>query len=437
MTALGDADLKERFRLGWKTAALGGALVLAGGAATASIMLRPEPLTPAPALASLDASAEKGAYLARIGNCAACHTAKGQAPYAGGVRFETPFGIVHSTNITPDRQHGIGGWDFAGFRAAMKHGVRPDGANLYPVFPYTSFAKLTDEDMASLYLFLKSVAPAAVPNRANAMDFPFGNRALLTGWKRLFHEDASFAAQPGKSEIWNRGAYLVEALAHCGACHTPRNPLGGLKEGHALEGGTYVDQVASGAYRKWAAVDLTPGAQGLASWTRDDISAYLLTGKNARTVVHGPMNEVIESTRHLAPADANAIAAYLKGIPASGTRRSWSLGALLEGRRAAGEVVYTVHCGTCHLPDGKGDRILGASLVKNPIVQAPDAASLINVILYGPHLPPPPFSSGRTRMPAFGKRLSDEDIAALATYLRDAFGNKAGAVTAEEVYAQR
>lgn len=430
--------MKGRFGLNWRKIRTAAVLAVVLIGATAGYVFRPMDQAKAPALQSLDASAQKGHYLARIGNCSACHTAPGKAAFAGGVRFETPFGTIYSTNITPDPSNGIGSWSYADFHDAMKHGVRPDGAHLYPAFPYTSFAKLSDADIASLYLFFRAVEPVATANRPNSMKFPFGNRRLLYFWKRLFHDGAGFAKQPEKSAEWNRGAYLVEGLAHCGACHTPRNMLGGPQQSQSLEGGTYTDRVASGAYRTWAAVDLTPGHTGLSGWSRQDIAAYLKTGKNPHAVVHGPMKEVVASTRHLTDADANAMATYLKGIPpSSAPDHLLSTLSPFGGSMSRGEMMYTVHCGTCHLPDGKGNRILGVPLAGSALVQAPDASSLINVILYGPDLPAPPFSSGRTRMPPFGKRLSDEDIAAIATYLRASYGNSAGSVSADQVRKQR
>jgi mono/diheme cytochrome c family protein len=362
------------------------------------------------------------------------HAAPGKPALAGGLKFETPFGVVYSTNITPNVDHGIGAWTYAQFHDSMKHGVRPDGSHLYPVFPYTSFAKLSDEDVASLYLYFRTVEPVAQANRENGLAFPFSNRSLLHFWKRLYHSSDPFRPDGTKPEAWNRGAYLVEGAAHCGACHTPRNALGGLDESRALHGGVYVDQVATGAYRSWSAPDLTPGPHGLRNWNSKDIALYLTEGKNRHAIVHGPMKEVIESTRHLTEADADAIAAYLTGVTPSAERLDLSM--FRPGIRA-GETVYTVHCGTCHLPDGKGDKVLGVSLAGNALVQAKDPSSLINVILYGPDLPPPPFSTERTKMKPFGKRLSDEDIAALATYLRSSFGNNASAVSAAQVSRQR
>ena len=426
---MADSAKKKRWTL--RIALLAAVIALGAGAA---YFFRPIPLHAAPPLDTQGASAEQGRYLAQMGNCAACHTAPGKAAYAGGVKFATPFGTLYSTNITSDPDHGIGRWSFAQFHAAMKHGVRPDGSHLYPAFPYTSFAKLADRDVASLYLFFRSTEPVAMANRENDMTFPFGNRQLLYFWKRLFHASDTFRPVAGRSQEWNRGAYLVEGITHCGACHTPRNLLGAPNEAKALQGGTYVDQVASGAYRTWSAPDLTPGPHGLVKWSAEDIRQYLTAGKSARAVVHGPMKEVFAATRHLTPQDASAIATYLKGAEPSAERLDLSL---FRSRIAEGEVVYTVHCGTCHLPDGKGDRILGVPLRNNAIVQAKDPASLINVILYGPDLPAAPFTSGRTKMKPFGKRLSDEDVAAVASYLRSSFGNNASAVSPDQVREQR
>jgi mono/diheme cytochrome c family protein len=425
---------KSRFgswarRLGWLLLFL-----LAAGAALAAYVFRPVAIAAPAPLQAHTATAAAGAYLAKVGNCAACHTTPGGAPYAGGVKFVTPFGTLFSTNITPDMEHGIGNWTYEQFHAAMKHGVRPDGTHLYPAFPYTSFAKMSDPDIASLYLYLRSVAPVAQPARENEMDFPFGNRALLHFWKALFHDDAPYTPDNTRTAQSNRGGYLVEAIAHCGACHTPRNMLGAPDESRHLRGGVYVDQVASGAYRRWSAPDLTPGVHGLKEWSAKDIQSYLLTGKSPRAVVHGPMTEVYESTAHLTKSDAAAIATYLRDVAPGPARTDWSA---FRSRVKEGEVVYTVHCGTCHLPDGKGDRILGVPLARNALVQAEDPSSLINVILYGPDLPDPPFASGRTTMKPFGKRLSDEDVAALATYLRSSFGNNAPQVSPEQVAAQR
>ena len=413
------------------------AMILAAGAA-ATVLFWPRDLPAAPELAALNASAEEGAYLAAQGNCAACHTRPGGAANAGGLKFKTDFGELFSTNITSHKTHGIGAWSFGDFYRAMKHGVRPNGEHLYPAFPYTSFVRLSDQDIGSLYLHFQSVPPVAEENRANNMAFPFGNRGLLHFWKRLYHDDtARFVGDPAKGAAYNRGAYLVQSLAHCGACHSPRDAFGGQGDPLALTGGTYIDTVSNGNYRPWAAVDITPGPHGLSHWSKADMIAYLKLGSNPRAVVHGPMNEVVMATAGMRNTDLEAVSTYLTQMPASGARPFWTGWAPLGSNYDEGEVVYTVQCGTCHLPNGKGDKVLGVSLNHNPIVQADSPASLINVILYGPHLPGPPFVVNRTRMKPFGKRMSDEDIAAVATYLRGSFGNRAGAVTADDVARQR
>lgn len=381
------------------------------------------------------ASVEEGRYLVRAGNCAACHTADKDKPFAGGVEFHTPFGVLYSTNITMDERTGIGAWTFQDFYRSMKYGVRPDGAHLYPAFPYTDFARMTDEDITSLYLYMQTIEPVDAPARPNELAFPYSLRPLLGAWKALFHEPLSFEPDPARSEEWNRGAYLVEGPGHCGACHTPRNFLGAEREALALTGGVYQDKVKFGYHRQWSATNLTPDRSGLAAWSEEDIVAYLKEGVSDRAVVHGPMVDVVmHSTSHLTDTDLQAMATYLKGIPANAQAPGPPPD---EETLAAGEIVYTVHCGSCHLPTGLGDTGLGVPLAGSAVVQAPDPSSLINVILYGPHLPPRPFKVDRSNMKVFGKRLSDKDIASVASYVRSSFGNEGGAVAPEQVKAQR
>ena len=410
-------------------------LLLLVGATACAYLFYPAAM-PAPAeIGKLDASAEQGRYLATVANCVSCHTPEGSEPFSGGVEFRTPFGLIRSTNITSDTRTGIGNWSFEDFYRSMKHGVRPDGAELYPAFPYTAFAKMRDKDIASIYLYMKTIAPVSAEHRPNELKFPFNLRFGLRAWKRLFHNSKPYEADPQESSVWNRGAYLVQGPGHCGACHSPRNPLGAERKDLALTGGVLTDAVGAGKYRKWSSVNLTPHGTGLAEWTEADIVAYLKKGENEHAVVHGPMNEVImNSTRYLSDADAQAIARYLQSLPAKAQSARRQPG---ETQMKRGEIAYTVHCGTCHLPTGLGDQVLGVSLAGNAIVQAPDPASLINVVLYAPHLPPPPFVSDRTRMKPFGKRLSAEEIADLASYLRSSFGNQAGAVSEKQVVEQR
>ncbi len=382
------------------------------------------------------ASAEQGRYLARAGNCSACHTASPEQPYAGGVAFYSDFGLLYSTNITPHNDQGIGAWSFADFYRAMKHGEGPEGRHYYPAFPYVDYAQIADSDLASIFLYLQTLEPKDIRPPDNALGFPFNIRSLLRFWKLLFHDASEFEPNSSKSAQWNRGAYLTEALGHCGACHSPRNLLGAEIERYALSGGTHMSQVKLGGYRLWSAPNITGHATGLSSWTEEDLVQYLQTGKSHKAIVHGPMVDVVmQSTRYLSQEDLAAMAHYIKTlspISQNETDNNPNIAELIEG-----EVIYTVHCGSCHLSSGEGADGLGVSLVKNPIVQAHDPASLLNVILYGPDLPQRPFSVDRSNMKAFGKRLSDHDIAVLTSYLRQAFGNRAGRVTEAQVAAQR
>ena len=356
---------------------------------------------------------------------------------AGGLAFETPFGKIYSTNITPDADTGIGNWTGEQFFNSMRRGVRADGEHLYPVFPYTAFTKVTDEDLAALFVYLKNVPAVRQQAPENEISFPFNQRILMSVWKAMFFEEGSYAPDESASEEWNRGAYLVEALAHCSACHSPRNFLGAEKADKAMTGGLYTDKVPGGNLHPWSAPNLTSAANGLGLWPQEEVAAYLKTGLNTFVETFGPMNEVImNSTRHLDDDDVNAMAVYLKSLPPGDVQ----IGETADSRvLGMGRTVYNLHCGTCHLPTGLGDeesapRLGGGSLV----VQAPNPASLINVILYGPELPDPPLPTKRRKpMEEFQYLLTDDEVAALASYLRSNWGNTGGAVTADQVARQR
>jgi mono/diheme cytochrome c family protein len=387
--------------------------------------------------ASDDSLIERGRYLALAGNCASCHTMAGGGFMAGGVAFETPFGTIYSTNITPESDTGIGGWSGGEFLTSMRRGVRPDGKHLYPVFPYTAFTKVSDEDIVALYAYLKSLPAIRQETRDNDVSFPFNQRSLMAIWKKMFFEEGEFESNDSESAEWNRGAYIVEALAHCGACHSPRNILGAEVADRAMAGGEYVDEVPGGALRTWAAPNLTSASQGLGLWPLEEIGAYLKNGINTYVETFGPMNEVImNSTRHLSDEDISAMAVYLKSLPAHENAAPTAADSSILGM---GRTVYNLHCGTCHLPTGLGDdesapRLGGGSLV----VQASNPASLINVILYSPQLPDPPLpTKRRKRMEEFQYLLTDAEIAAVATYVRSNWGNTGGEVTPEQVAAQR
>lgn len=387
--------------------------------------------------AETNSQIERGEYLALAGNCASCHTTADGGFMAGGLAFETPFGRIYSTNITPDNDTGIGDWTAEQFLNSMRHGVRPDGEHLYPVFPYTAFTKVTDEDVAALFAYLKSIPAVRQAAPENDIMFPFSQRSLMSIWKSMFFDAGAFRADDEQSAEWNRGAYLVEALAHCGACHSPRNYLGAEHPEMAMTGGVYTDKVRSGNFRRWSAPNLTSAPNGLGLWPHEEVVAYLKTGINSYVETFGPMNEVIlNSTRHLGEDDVNAMAVYLKSLPSKGVPAAVAAEASVLGM---GRTLYNLHCGTCHLPTGLGDeemapRLGGGSLV----VQASNPASLINVILYGPELPDPPLPTKRREpMEEFQYHLDDEEVAALASYLRYSWGNTGGAVTADQVAEQR
>lgn len=386
-----------------------------------------------------ESAVEQGRYLAAAGNCVSCHTREGGEPFAGGVAFDTPFGEMYSTNITPDAETGIGKWTQQDFVRALREGVRPDGEHLYPAFPYPAFTKLSNSDAAALFAYFKTLTPVSYTPPVNELAFPFNQRWALGVWKALYLKEGRFTRDTAQSAEWNRGAYLVEGLGHCGACHSPRNFLGAEDSTLALSGGTYKDKV-EGKLLDWSASNLTSAPGGLNSWSVEEIADYLKLGVSARAGVFGAMNEVVlNSTRHLSAHDTHAIAVYLKSLPA----RAQDAGSPADAElMRVGELQYTIHCGTCHLPTGLGSETTGPPLVGSPITLAPDPASLINVTLYGAQLPhTPPSAQWRARkwqvMEPFALKLSDEDAAALLSYVRSAWGNHAGEVTAEQVARQR
>jgi mono/diheme cytochrome c family protein len=378
---------------------------------------------------------ETGRYLATAANCISCHTRKGGASFAGGVAFETRFGTLYSTNITPDPNAGIGNWTQAQFMRAMREGIRADGEHLYPAFPYTAFTKLSDPDIVAIYAYLKTVSASPYRAPENDLSFPFNQRSAMIAWKALYLDDARHTPDAKQSAEWNRGAYLVEALGHCGACHTPRNSQGAERKDWALTGGTHKDKVAGGKTRTWSAVNLTQASSGLRAWSLEEITAYLKTGLNSFATSFGPMNEVItNSTSQITTADIRAMAIYLKSLPA---KEQPTTAAATADQVRTGQSLYTIHCGTCHLPTGKGSKDTGPSMAGNPVVQATDPASLINVILYGPDLPNPPPPLQRMHMDPYESELGDDEVAAIASYMRSAWGNRAGAVSVDQVAAQR
>lgn len=377
---------------------------------------------------------ERGRYLATAGGCKTCHTEPGGAPFAGGVTFVTDFGVIYSTNITP-HEAGLGGWSEEDFVRAMREGVSADGTHLYPVFPYPSFATVTDDDLGAIWAYLATITPDPAPRLENELNFPFNIRGLLGLWKWLYLDAGPFTPSDDKSPAFNRGAYLVEGLAHCGSCHTPRNALGAEDRDLALSGGTYQDEVSSGEFRPWSAVNLTPAPDGLGAWSKGDISQYLKTGHSGAAGTFGPMNKVIMgNTSLLSQSDVDAMATYLSELQPIQRASQHEMDP--EDFRE-GELLYTIHCGTCHLPTGLGDPSIGPMLAGSAVVQAEDPASLINSIIYGAEVPAPAPPHAWESMEAFGDKLDDDEIALLSTYLRSNWGNLGGPVNESDVARQR
>ena len=438
----------------------GAAALLAGALASASLAAHAADsataATAATAAAADPALIEQGRYLATAGDCISCHTRAGGEPFSGGRPLDTPFGVIYSANITPEGTTGIGTWTEVDLKRAMHEGVAPDGTHLYPAFPYTAYTKVTDADVHAIYAYLRSLKPVRYTPPKNQMPFPFSVRALLAGWNWMHLDQGRYVPDPSRSAEWNRGAYLVQGLGHCGSCHTPRNAFGGERTSLALTGGEYldaiVDEVVDGkikpmderTVRLWSTANLTPASGGLKAWSVDDLAAYLKTGHSPRGAAFGPMSEVVgNSTSHLSEADTRAMAVYLKSLEPAG-QAPWSKAS--ASRLRAGEVAFTAHCGDCHLPTGLGmprSAKTDASKTAPPLagsaaLQSPSPATLINVILYGAH-------EGKMSEESWPKMsgfelavgLDDEDIADLATYVRASWGNQAGPVSAAAVAKQR
>lgn len=370
----------------------------------------------------------RGRYLSLVGNCVGCHTVKTGQPYAGGTPLPTPFGTMYGPNITPDRRYGIGEWTSDDFWRALHNGKGPGGKLLYPAFPYTDFTNVTREDSDALYAYFRTIPAAATPNIEHAMGFPFNQRILMSMWRALFFRPAEVKPDPGQSEMWNRGRYLVEGFAHCAACHAPRNALGASDLSHGMSGGIIPIQ-------DWYAPPLTNDAvAGLGNWSADDIAVLLKTGVSMKSSVSGPMAEVIHaSTQHFTDNDLLAIGTFLKSAPATPptlvVHRTEPSAEVMR----AGAQVYDANCVRCHQAKGEGFSPAWPPLDGNLGVVAPTPINAVRMVIDGGYAPA---TSGNPRphgMPPFGQSLSDGDIAAVVTYIRNSWGNKGGEVTALEV----
>jgi len=369
---------------------------------------------------------ERGRYLAVVGDCIGCHTAPGGKPFAGGAALETPFGTLLGPNITPDVATGIGGWSEEDFWRTLHEGIGRNGVRLYPAMPYPAYTKVTREDANAIFAYLGTLDPVRNEVRANQLEFPFNLRRPATStWDLINFRPGVFQSDPTKSETWNRGAYLVEGLGHCGTCHTPKNITGGDRDREALQGALLQD---------WYAPDVTPDLRiGIGSWSTEEIVRYLKTGANSFDIASGPMAEVVEnSTSHMTEADLFAIATYLKDSAAGNPTAVTALSA--EDRRMiAGKAIYEDRCAPCHDSGGAGIATLFPRLANAPLVQATDPTSLIRVVLIGNRAGATAAAPTAPAMPPFGWNLSDQEIADVLTYVRNAWGNAAQPVQAADV----
>ncbi|WP_341988898.1 molybdopterin cofactor-binding domain-containing protein [Azorhizobium sp. AG788] len=410
-------EKKKRSWFGIAGAALAGALSMAAIALPIRGAIAPI-APPDPTTFSAEMIA-RGRQLAALGDCAVCHTLPGGAVNAGGRPMETPFGTVYATNLTPDLETGIGGWSYSAFERAMREGISRDGLHLYPAFPYTSFTKTSDTDLQALYAFLMSQAPVSAPTPASRMTFPFNIRPLMAGWNALFLRPGQMQADLARSPQWNRGAYLVEGLGHCGGCHTPRNALGAEKTGAAHLAGGFADG--------WEAPALTALSSAPIPWSEDELFSYLRTGfSRFHGTAAGPMAPVVQELAHLPDADVRAMAVYLASFAGVAAADAQAQAAALEAKATAslrpldsvGGRLYEGACAACHAAEGPTLFGVRPSLALNTNVHAARPDNLIRVILEGI---PSPAARDLGDMPAFRDSLDDGQVAALVRYIRAKF----------------
>jgi mono/diheme cytochrome c family protein len=373
--------------------------------------------------------AMRGKALATAGDCIACHTAPGGQPFAGGFALQTPFGPIMTPNLTPDDATGIGRWSKDNFARAMHEGRRPDGAYLYPAFPYPYYTKVARNDVDAIYDYLRTLAPVSNSVNRKTLPFPFSIRQSIWGWNKLYFTPGYFVADPKRSEEFNRGAYLAEGLGHCGACHTPLNAFGANKADQYLRGNP-IDN--------WIAPNITNDARaGLGDWSTDDVVQYLKTGQTRTSIASGPMKDVIEnSTSKMPDADLKAIAVYLKERGASGPPAPQPLPAS-DSQMRVGEAIFIDTCSACHAGNGAGVERLFPRLAGNAVVRQDDASSLIHIILTGGRGTGTDARPTSPAMPSLGYRLNDSQVAAVVTYVRNSWGNAASRVDADTVRTLR
>ncbi|KQN44360.1 alcohol dehydrogenase [Serratia sp. Leaf50] len=378
---------------------------------------------------------KQGEYVSRLGDCAACHTIAGKAPFSGGLAIKSDLGTIYSTNITPDKDHGIGNYSEQQFADAVRKGVLPDGSRLYPAMPYPDYAKINDEDMHALYTyFMQGVKPSAEIPPKTDLSFPFSQRWGMRFWNWAFTSDKPFQPIGGASAEVNRGAYLVEGLGHCGSCHTPR----GLGMNEKALDSSDAKFLSGGSLNGWD----VPSLRGVAHWNEQEIVNYLGKGRNDKAAVGGEMTSVVEnSTAYMTDDDLKAIAAYMKflggnpPLPVEDNQAASATEAKLTVAKnlSVGERLYLDNCGACHFVTGKGAPGVFPQLDQATVVNAQNPTGLIHTILAGAQQPSTARAPSTLAMPGFAGRLSDDEVAQLSTFIRQGWSNKASAVTADDV----
>lgn len=394
-----------------------------------------EPASPFSAQNSADtALVSRGEYVARLSDCVACHSLPGKTPFAGGLEMATPLGAIHATNITPDREHGIGAYSLADFDRAVRQGVAPGGRRLYPAMPYPSYAKLSDDDVRALYaFFMKGVQPAAEANIPSDIPWPLNLRWPIALWNGLFAPTTPYAQQPGQDALWNRGAYIVQGPGHCGSCHTPR----GLAFNEKALDDSGAPFLAGALLDGWYAPSLRQDHNtGLGRWSEPEMVQFLKTGRNKHAVVYGSMTEAFNnSTQFMSDDDLAAIARYLKSLPGDPQRDGppWQYQAQVAASEAPGAHTYATRWASCHGLDGKGQAEWMPPLAGATSMLAREDASAINITLNGSQRVVAAGVPDAYRMPAFREQLSDREIAEVLSFARAAWGNHGGAVQAKAV----
>jgi mono/diheme cytochrome c family protein len=365
----------------------------------------------------------RGRELVIAGDCMGCHVRDGGPPFAGGLGLNTPFGVIYTMNITPDPETGIGAWTNDQFYRAMHDGIRPHGQNLYPAFPYPNFSLVSRADDDAMFAYFKTVPAVHYTPPTNKLPFPLNIRFMVKGWNLLFFHPKAFQPNAAKSAEWNRGAYLVHGLGHCGSCHTPKNFLAADKSGQDFHGGEL---------ENWTAPNLTQAAgPGLALWSVDDIDEYLRTGRNARAGAGGTMAEAVSySTSVMVDQDRHAMAVYLKSLSASPEPKTPEPTSDSMRRGAA---IYSDVCSACHLVNGVGQPRYFPPLSHNAMAQQADPIGLEHLILAGSRIGPTSARPSPLTMPSFAWKLTDSQIADVGTYVRNSWGNKAAPLSASSV----